>query len=168
MFAREMRRRLPAGSNIQVLAVHPGMVASDIIRSLPGPVIWLYRLVMGTILLSPRQGGRGGWDRGPCRGPGTGAAALGVRAAPPPAPLQPLLRAAAQPARPPRAPAGARATLHAASSPDAPKQARGTDGYFGSNCRPLLPGQAARQDFDCGWLWEWSSARVGLEAKYEL
>jgi NAD(P)-dependent dehydrogenase (short-subunit alcohol dehydrogenase family) len=64
MFSRELRRRLPADSGITSLAVHPGMVASDIVRHLPGPILWLYRAVMGAILLTTQQGEGGCRSRG--------------------------------------------------------------------------------------------------------
>jgi retinol dehydrogenase 12 len=56
LFAGELQRR--GGGNLVAVAVHPGEVATDVVRSLPGPVKWLYRIFMGAILLTPRQGAR--------------------------------------------------------------------------------------------------------------
>ena len=47
-------------STVQVFAVHPGMVLTNISRTLPAWVQRLYFLVMGRILLTPSQVGRGG------------------------------------------------------------------------------------------------------------
>ena len=40
------------------VALHPGEVRTDVVRSLPGPLQAAYRLLLQTILLTPRQGAR--------------------------------------------------------------------------------------------------------------
>eukprot|EP00798_Chlamydomonas_sp_ICE-L_P007352 gene7352-475_t len=58
MFAREMRRRLGPETNIQVFAIHPGMVLTDVVRTLPDFMQRLYKFLMSFILLTPSQGAR--------------------------------------------------------------------------------------------------------------
>ena len=55
-FAAELSRR--SGGDVISVAVHPGEVATGVVRSLPGPIQTLYNVVMGTILLTPAQGAR--------------------------------------------------------------------------------------------------------------
>ena len=53
------RRRLSSGSSrssVQVFAVHPGMVLTDVVRSLPWFVRKAYNLIMGLLLITARQG----------------------------------------------------------------------------------------------------------------
>lgn len=57
---------------------------------------------------------------------------------------------------------GARATMHAATSPDAPAQAEQSYGYFDANCTPTLPNAAARDKTLNLWLWRWSAEAVQL------
>jgi hypothetical protein len=40
----------------QVLAVHPGMVMTDVVRTLPRWMQAAHRLIMGLILLTPTEG----------------------------------------------------------------------------------------------------------------
>jgi hypothetical protein len=82
----------------------------------------------------------------------------------------PITCAAAALTRPAACPplTGARATLYAASSPEAPQKGAASEGYFDSNCTPRMPGPAALDDLSCCWLWRWSSERVALEPRYEL
>jgi hypothetical protein len=40
----------------QFFAVHPGMVLTDVVRSLPAPVVKAYRAVMRLLLLTPTEG----------------------------------------------------------------------------------------------------------------
>jgi NAD(P)-dependent dehydrogenase (short-subunit alcohol dehydrogenase family) len=55
-FSKELTKR----TNGQVIAValHPGEVLTDVVRSLPGPIQRLYKMVMPLLLLTPRQGAR--------------------------------------------------------------------------------------------------------------
>lgn len=55
-FASELTRR--GGGDVIAVAVHPGEVATGVVRSLPGPIQTLYNVVMGAILLTPAQGAR--------------------------------------------------------------------------------------------------------------
>eukprot|EP00201_Polytomella_parva_P012803 CAMPEP_0175062332 /NCGR_PEP_ID=MMETSP0052_2-20121109/14111_1 /TAXON_ID=51329 ORGANISM="Polytomella parva, Strain SAG 63-3" /NCGR_SAMPLE_ID=MMETSP0052_2 /ASSEMBLY_ACC=CAM_ASM_000194 /LENGTH=329 /DNA_ID=CAMNT_0016328345 /DNA_START=95 /DNA_END=1084 /DNA_ORIENTATION=- len=65
-FTRELRWRLeasqkatnPTKEKIEVFAVHPGMVLTDVVRSLPVLIQKAYKLLLCTLLLSPRQGAR--------------------------------------------------------------------------------------------------------------
>ncbi|GAB4815098.1 hypothetical protein N2152v2_002144 [Parachlorella kessleri] len=54
LFAWELQRRT-AGEVVSV-AVHPGEVLTDVVRSLPGFLRYWYRLLMKAILLTPAQG----------------------------------------------------------------------------------------------------------------
>jgi len=57
LFAWELQRR--SGGNVLSVALHPGEVLTDVVRSLPGPLQKAYRLLLQTILLTPAQGGQG-------------------------------------------------------------------------------------------------------------
>uniref|UniRef100_A0A7S0N3G5 Uncharacterized protein n=1 Tax=Pyramimonas obovata TaxID=1411642 RepID=A0A7S0N3G5_9CHLO len=60
MFCYELERQVAGASScrLRCLSVHPGNVLTDVVRSLPGPIRWLYRRIMARILLSPDQGAR--------------------------------------------------------------------------------------------------------------
>ena len=58
LFVKELRRRLGPDSGIQTFAVHPGMVLTNVTRTLPQFVQKAYRAIMGFILLTPSQGSR--------------------------------------------------------------------------------------------------------------
>lgn len=66
LFAWELQRR--SGGSVLSVALHPGEVLTDVVRSLPGPLQKAYRLLLQTILLTPAQGGQG--VRGAYRGLG--------------------------------------------------------------------------------------------------
>jgi len=51
LFSRELARRL-AGTGVTTYALHPGQVATDIWRRLPGPAAWLFKKIM----ITPEQG----------------------------------------------------------------------------------------------------------------
>lgn len=53
-FAGELTRR--ASSDVHAVALHPGEVVTDVVRSLPGPMQKLYKLLLGVILINPAQG----------------------------------------------------------------------------------------------------------------
>ncbi len=55
-FAAELSRR--SNGNVIAVAVHPGEVATDVVRSLPAFIQKLYSVIMGAILLTPAQGAR--------------------------------------------------------------------------------------------------------------
>lgn len=55
-FAAELSRR--SNGNVIAVAVHPGEVATDVVRSLPAFIQKLYSIIMGAILLTPAQGAR--------------------------------------------------------------------------------------------------------------
>jgi retinol dehydrogenase-12 len=59
-FMKELERRAEAVglSSVRCLSVHPGNVVTGVVRSLPQVVQWLYRSVLGRILLSPEEGAR--------------------------------------------------------------------------------------------------------------
>jgi len=54
LFAKECNRRYDGV--LRCLSVHPGEVLTDVVRSLPGPMQRLYKLVMRLFLLTPAQG----------------------------------------------------------------------------------------------------------------
>jgi retinol dehydrogenase-12 len=49
---------LPPPPPIVAVAVHPGEVLTEVVRSLPAPVVKLYRALMSTLLLTPQEGAR--------------------------------------------------------------------------------------------------------------
>ncbi len=55
-FCAELSRR--ARGAVRAVALHPGEVLTDVVRSLPGPLQALYRAAMPVLLLSPAQGAR--------------------------------------------------------------------------------------------------------------
>ena len=60
-FAAEFRRRLRskgAGPDVEVLAVHPGMVITGVANTLPRWMQWAYRNCMQVCLLLPEEGAR--------------------------------------------------------------------------------------------------------------
>lgn len=58
MFGYQLEERLQPDVPIHILALHPGNVVTDVVRTLPGMIQWLYRLVMRGILLTPTEGAR--------------------------------------------------------------------------------------------------------------
>jgi hypothetical protein len=138
LFARELRRRLAAevgsdgsggdgsGSSaappppppVQVYAVHPGYVLTDVVRSLPAPVIAAYKLLLGRILLTPEQ--------------------------------------------------GARASLYAATSPDAWGASLVSGGFFGADARPAVYSKAMQDDDAAARVWSWSAREVKLPEAWDL
>ncbi|KAI3432217.1 hypothetical protein D9Q98_003779 [Chlorella vulgaris] len=56
MFAAELQRR--TGGGVVSVAVHPGEVMTEVVRSLPGPIRTAYRFLLQTVLLTPQQGAR--------------------------------------------------------------------------------------------------------------
>ena len=59
-FMKELERRAEAAglTSVRFLSVHPGNVVTGVVRSLPKVVQWIYRSVLGRILLSPEEGAR--------------------------------------------------------------------------------------------------------------
>jgi NAD(P)-dependent dehydrogenase (short-subunit alcohol dehydrogenase family) len=53
LFTKELAKRL-ANTGVTVYAVHPGQVATDIWRRLPGPTRWLFKKLM--FMLTPEEG----------------------------------------------------------------------------------------------------------------
>lgn len=118
LFTKEMRRRLGPESKIQVFAVHPGMVLTNVARTLPQYVQRLYRLLMGLILLTPAQ--------------------------------------------------GARASIYAATSPEAPLEGWKSFGYLDANCKPIATSPAGEDMMQARWLWQWSAEQVQLPEELNL
>jgi NAD(P)-dependent dehydrogenase (short-subunit alcohol dehydrogenase family) len=66
LFARELEKRLSGASdskrasnaNVRCLAVHPGNVVTGVVRTLPKIVREAYKIIMGSILLTPAEGAR--------------------------------------------------------------------------------------------------------------
>lgn len=57
LFTLELNRRLSAaGVGVQALALHPGNVLTDVVRSLPPAIQQAYRAIMGHVLLTPEEG----------------------------------------------------------------------------------------------------------------
>ncbi|MEW5316739.1 MAG: hypothetical protein WDW38_008090 [Sanguina aurantia] len=60
MFTRELNKRLADADihNVTALALHPGMVLTNVVRSLPALVQTAYKAALSALLLSPSQGAR--------------------------------------------------------------------------------------------------------------
>lgn len=60
LFTRELRRRLAqrGGPAISVVALHPGMVLSEITKTLPAFMRAMQKLLMSVVLLTPEEGAR--------------------------------------------------------------------------------------------------------------
>jgi NAD(P)-dependent dehydrogenase (short-subunit alcohol dehydrogenase family) len=56
LFARELRRR--TAGEVDSFGLHPGMVVTDVVRSLHPAIGAAYRALMGRLLLSPDEGAR--------------------------------------------------------------------------------------------------------------
>lgn len=56
LFSWELQRR--TGGAVVSVALHPGEVMTDVVRSLPGPLQRAYKLLLQVILLTPVQGAR--------------------------------------------------------------------------------------------------------------
>eukprot|EP00899_Mesostigma_viride_P003082 jgi/Mesvir1/12775/Mv22831-RA.1 len=56
VLTEELMRRFP--SQLEVFAVHPGNVITDVVRTLPGLMQRLYRFALRRVLLSPEEGAR--------------------------------------------------------------------------------------------------------------
>lgn len=58
MFTRELNKRLADADihNVTALALHPGMVLTNVVRSLPALVQTAYKAALSALLLSPSQG----------------------------------------------------------------------------------------------------------------
>lgn len=57
LFVRALDRKL-RGSGVRALALHPGNIITGVVRTLPQFVQFMYRVIMGRILLTPDQGSR--------------------------------------------------------------------------------------------------------------
>ena len=53
----EMRRRLVGDGTVFVCAVDPGLVITNVVRTTPGWIQYLYRVVLTTLLVTPKEGG---------------------------------------------------------------------------------------------------------------
>lgn len=62
VFAAELQRRADATGGgrpwLRSVALHPGEVLTDVVRSLPGPLQAAYRALLQAVLLTPAQGAR--------------------------------------------------------------------------------------------------------------
>lgn len=148
MFAKEFSRRYDGV--VRCLSVHPGEVLTDVVRSLPGAMQRMYKLVMRLFLLTPAQGA---CDRRyafiviilvffvRC------LFVLFIRAFS-------LARSLA---------AGARSAVFCATSADIDGDAayKGVF-YVDSDCRPGSPNRLASDNELVDWLWKWSTASCGL------
>ena len=125
----------PPPPPIVAVAVHPGEVLTDVVRSLPAPVVGLYRTLMSTLLLTPREGAR---------------AAVFAATAP----------ACSSPAAPSSSSSGG-----GAGSGAGPVLASAWDPaacYLHPDCRPHAPAPAVLDPVLGRWLWGFSAAKVGL------
>ncbi len=53
----EMRRRLVGDNRVFVCAVDPGLVITNVVRTTPGWIQYLYRVLLTTLLVTPKEGG---------------------------------------------------------------------------------------------------------------
>eukprot|EP00850_Spirogloea_muscicola_P006636 SM000032S12020 [mRNA] locus=s32:22240:24567:+ [translate_table: standard] len=59
MFTNVLHRKLPADARVDIIAVHPGEVLTNVVRTLPKWMQWMYRVLFKWILFTPSQGARG-------------------------------------------------------------------------------------------------------------
>eukprot|EP00877_Chromochloris_zofingiensis_P011833 jgi/Chrzof1/6903/Cz02g02220.t1 len=118
LFTMELRRRLPPDSHVAVIAVHPGNVLTDVVRSLPGFIQKTYKVLLTRVLLTPEQ--------------------------------------------------GSRASMFAATDPEAPKLASDVSAYFDAGAKPVTPSKQALDESLARWLWDWSAKTVKLPAEWNL
>ncbi len=52
----EMRRRLVGDDRVFVCAVDPGLVITNVVRTTPGWIQYLYRVLLTTLLVTPKEG----------------------------------------------------------------------------------------------------------------
>jgi hypothetical protein len=67
-----------------------------------------------------------------------------------------------------RPPAGSRATLFAACSPDAWRLSLPTGGFFNADTRPAVLSPAQADGAAAAWLWDWSARQVKLPWEWDL
>lgn len=65
-------------------------------------------------------------------------------------------------------PAGARATLFAATDSHAPQLAASTWHYLDAHAEPAQPSSRAGDAQLASWLWEWSKGQVQLPADWDV
>lgn len=63
---------------------------------------------------------------------------------------------------------GARATMFAATDPEAPQLAASTGSYLDAHAEPTQPSSRAGDEQLAGWLWEWSKGQVQLPADWDV
>ncbi len=56
MSTAEMRRRLVGDDRVFVCAVDPGLVITNVVRTTPGWIQYLYRVLLTTLLVTPKEG----------------------------------------------------------------------------------------------------------------
>lgn len=56
MSTAEMRRRLAGDGRLFVCAVDPGLVITNVVRTTPGWIQYLYRMTLTTLLTTPKEG----------------------------------------------------------------------------------------------------------------
>ena len=159
MFAKEFGRRYDGV--VRCLSVHPGEVLTDVVRSLPGAMQRMYKLVMRLFLLTPAQGA---CDRRDafiviilvglfvrCLSVCFVHSRLFARS---------LARSLAP---------GARSAVFCATSADIDGDAayKGVF-YVDSDCRPGSPNRLACDNELVDWLWKWSTASCGLQSSRKL
>lgn len=64
--------------------------------------------------------------------------------------------------------AGSRATVFAATDPQAPQIAASTGAYLDANAEPAQPNRRARDPKLAAWLWDWSKGQVQLPADWDV
>lgn len=55
-FSNELARRLGPNGEVEVLSLHPGVVFTGVVRSMPPLIQRLYALLLSRLLLSPEEG----------------------------------------------------------------------------------------------------------------
>ena len=127
----------PSPPPIVAVAVHPGEVLTDVVRSLPAPIVKLYRMLMSTLLLTPQEGAR--------------AAVFAATA-----PVSAAAAAAASSSSSSSSGDGGGDGDLLASAWDPAKC------YLFPDCRPHAPAPAVLDPVLGRWLWGFSAAKVGL------
>ena len=126
----------PPPPPIVAVAVHPGEVLTDVVRSLPAPIVMLDRMLMSTLLLTPQEGARAAVfaATAPASSASSSAAPSGIGNGSSDEGGDDLLASAWDPAK----------------------------CYLFPDCRPHAPAPAVLDPVLGRWLWGFSAAKVGL------
>lgn len=138
LFSEELNRRV--GDHIISVALHPGNIMTEVVRTLPGFLQTAYRILLKAILLTPEQGKIAFF----------------------------LFNSLTASKFCMRHFVGARCTIHCATSPEIEQALKGPAHctYYDSNCTAVA---ALTLDSETAqWVWDWSVDQVDLPASLNI